>query len=120
PADRRLERVVQAEIEAEDGVARGVDGAREQRLEVRLLAEADDRDEVLLRVEHEAVGVDPAAQVDREVRHARDRAAQVDEVALDPALAADVDPAGHAEVAIEPGRVEHAAVDLDAELLVAA
>ena len=74
---------------------------------------APHRLEVLLRVEHQPAVVDVAVEVDRELRHPRDRLGDVDEVRR---AVAGHDPAGDAEVAVEPRVEEHAAVDLDAEL----
>ncbi len=68
---------------------------------------------VLLRVELQAGVVHPAIEVDRELRHARDRPVHVDEVRR---AVAGQDPSGDAEVAVEPRVEEHTAVDLDAEL----
>ena len=66
-----------------------------------------------LTVEHEPALVDVAVEVDRQLRHAGDRLADVDEHVR--AVGEDEAP-GDAEVTIEPAVEEHAAVDLDAEL----
>ncbi len=76
---------------------------------------------MLLRVEDEPIVVDAAVQVDRHVGHAGHRALEIDEALLDAAAGLLEEHAPRKrEIAIEPGREEHAAVDLDAELLVAA
>ena len=62
----------------------------------------------------------PAVEVDGEVGDARHRAGEVDEARLDAAGAAAEHAPRDAEVAVEPGREEHAAVHLDADLLEAA
>ena len=69
---------------------------------------------MLLRVEHEPVGVDLAVEVHGQLGHAGDRLADVDEGARP---VGGRDAAGDAEVTVEPGIVEDAAVHLDAELL---
>ena len=63
-------------------------------------------------VEDQALVVDVAVEMDRELRHAGDRLVDVDERRR--TVAAD-DPAGDAEVAVEPAVQQRAAVDLDAE-----
>ena len=77
------------------------------------LADSPHRLEVLLRVELETI-VDSAVEVDGELWHPGDRAANVDQHER------PVDhrqPAGDPEVAIEPRVVQDSSVDLDVELL---
>ena len=82
-------------------------------------SEAPDRREVPLPVEHEALVVDVAVEVDRELRDAQHRPV-VEEVGLgEPAGAVEHDASGEPEVAVEPRVEQGAAVDLDAELSVA-
>ena len=69
--------------------------------------------QVGLAVEHQPALVDVAVEVDRQLRHPGDRLGDVDERRR--AVGGD-DPAGDAEVAVEPAVEQHAAVDLDAEL----
>jgi len=60
-----------------------------------------------------------AIEVDRELRHARDRLVDAYEVACDrAAVVAHEHAAGDAQVTIEPRVEQHAAVDLDTELRV--
>jgi hypothetical protein len=66
-----------------------------------------------LPVEYEALLVDVAVEVDGELRHPRDRLVNVDEGRR---AVGHHEPAGDAEVAVEPAVEEHASVDLDAEL----
>ena len=63
-------------------------------------------------VEQQALVVDVAVEVDRQLRYPRHRFVDVDEG--DRAVAAD-DPAGDPQVAVEPAVQQHPAVDLDAE-----
>ncbi len=69
---------------------------------------------MLLRVEHEPVGVDLAVEVHGELGDARHRVGDVDE---DARSVGGGDATGDAEVTVEPRVVEDAAVHLDAELL---
>ena len=71
------------------------------------------RRQVGLAVEHEAALVDVAVEVDGQLRDAGDRLGDVDEHV---GAVGEHEPAGDAEVAVEPAVEQHAAVDLDAEL----
>ncbi len=75
-------------------------------------AEAPDRGEVALLVELHAL-VDLAVQVDGELRHAQQRLVQLDEA--DGAVL-EREPAGDAEVAVQPGVQRDTAVDLHRDL----
>ncbi len=77
------------------------------------VAEAPDRRHVALLVELEALGVHGPVEVDGELRHAQQRAVDVDEPG---GAVAQREPAGEAEVAVEPGVEQRAAVDLDGDL----
>ena len=79
-------------------------------------ADGPHRDEVLLAVEQEPSLADLTVEVDRQLRHPQDRSVDPDQAHLDPPLGADGHPAGQAEVAVEPGVDQRAAVDLHAEL----
>ena len=66
-----------------------------------------------LLVEHQPALVDVAVEVDRQLRHPADRLVDAH---VDGGAVAQHDPAGDAEVAVEPRVEQRAAVDLDAEL----
>ena len=66
-----------------------------------------------LTVEHEATLVDVAVEVDRELGDSEQGAVDVQEAEL---TRGEQDPSREAEIAIEPGVVEHTAVDLDGQL----
>ena len=78
--------------------------------------DAPHRGEVLLGVELEALAVDVAVEVDGELGDPQQRPVEVRTGALELAVDPDDDPARQAEVAVEPGVEQGAAVDLDAEL----
>ena len=75
-----------------------------------------DRHQVALAVEHQALVVDLAVEVDRELRHAQDRAVDQEQARSAGRAVAHDHAAREPEVAIEPRVQERAAVDLDRQL----
>lgn len=78
-----------------------------------VVAEAPDGLEVTLLVELEALGGDRPVEVDGELGDAQEGSVDVDEAA---GAVAQGEPAGDAEVAVEPGVEQRAAVDLHGDL----
>ncbi|GAA3054852.1 hypothetical protein GCM10020000_41330 [Streptomyces olivoverticillatus] len=95
------------------GVDAGLLGDEADQIALADLAQAPDRRHVALLVQLEPVRVDPAVEVDGQLRHAQQRPVDVDQAVR---AVPQGDPAGQAEVAVEPGVEQRAAVDLDGHL----
>ena len=86
--------------------------------EAAAVAEADHGHQVLLRVELQRV-VDATVEVNGEVRNPQHQVVETDQARVDAgALACERDTTCDRQVAIEPGAVERAAVDLDRKLTI--
>ena len=93
--------------------AGGQQGAEVAPLAGRHLGQ--DRRQFVLGIDGPAL-VGFAIEVDGQVGNDRQRLAEVDQSTLHPAAGAKGHPARQGQVAVEPGRHQHAAVDLDAQL----
>ena len=106
--------VVQAQLPERRVDAGPISEPAGERLGARICAaRRPHRSQVDVLVEEQALLVDVAVEVDRQLRHAGDRLVDVHE--RRGTVAAD-DPSGDAEVAVEPAVQQRPAVDLDAEL----
>lgn len=95
------------------GVQAGLGGEEVDEVAVVDLAEAPQRLEVPLPVEVEPVVVDAAVEVDGELRDPQQRAVDVDQGG---GAVAQRQPAGQAQVSVQPAVEQRAAVDLDGHL----
>src|SRR5690606_11532123 len=111
--------VVEAEVVAEHRVGRSAGLLREQivQADVASRRERPDRRHMALRIKLQTLVVDAAVEVDGEARDTGDRAIEANERGAKAALGTDEHAAGQAEVAIQPGVEEHAAVRLDGDLM---
>ena len=75
--------------------------------------QAPQRRELGLGIQLEAIIVDPAIEMNRQLRDPRERPMQAHRQA---AAVVEVDGASEAEIAVEPAIEQHAAIDLDPKL----